>query len=58
MLGGNSLRRGGEVLAWAAQTAVGAPFLEVCKAGLDGALGSLVWWESASPRQGVGLDGL
>ena len=28
----------------AAQRAVGAPSLEVLRAGLDGALGSLSWW--------------
>jgi len=34
---------------------VGAPSLEVPKAGqLDGALGSLNWWEATSPQQGIG----
>jgi len=28
---------------------VGAPSLEVLKARLDGALGSLSWWEAALP---------
>ena len=35
---------GSEVLARAAQR---CPFLEVFKAGLDGALGSLSWWVTA-----------
>jgi len=39
----------------AAHRAVGAPSLEVLRAGLDGALGSLSWWGAASPRQGLGL---
>ena len=29
--------------------AVAAPSLEVFKAGLDGALGNLVWWEVSLP---------
>jgi len=29
--------------------AVGAPFLEVPKVGLDGFLGSLIWWAAISP---------
>jgi len=33
---------------------VGAPSLEVLKARLDGALGSLSWWVATSPWQGVG----
>ena len=32
---------------------MGAPSLEVPKAGLDGALGSLSWWGTASPWQEV-----
>jgi len=32
---------------------VGAPSLEVPKARLDGALGSLSWWGAASPWQRV-----
>ena len=44
----------GEALAQAAQRAVGAPSLEVLKAGLDGALGSLIWWRATSPQQGTG----
>jgi len=32
----------------------GAPSLEVLKARLDGALGSLSWWVAPSPQQGVG----
>ena len=35
---------------------LGAPSLEVLKAWLDGALGSLSWWGTASPQQGLGLD--
>ena len=31
--------------------------LEVPKDGLDGALGSLIWWGATSPRQGLGLGG-
>jgi len=34
--------------------AVGAPFLEVLKAMLDGVLGSLTWWEVSLPMAGVG----
>jgi len=37
---------------------VGAPSLEALKAGLNGALGSLSWWEAISPRQGLGMAGL
>ena len=40
----------------AARKAVGAPSLEVPKAGLDGALGSLSWWGAASPRQEPGSE--
>lgn len=32
--------------------AVDAPFLEVLKAKLDGALGSLSWWEVSLPMAG------
>ena len=36
---------------------VGAPSLEVFKAGLDGALGSLAWWGAAlSIAGGVGTS--
>ena len=39
--------------------AVGALFLEVFKAGLDGALGNLVWWEeSLTMAGGVELNDL
>jgi len=40
---------GSETLAQASQRAVGAPSLEVLKARLDGALGSLSWWVAALP---------
>jgi len=33
------------------------PSLEVPKAKLDGALGSLIWWEASSPQE-LGLGGL
>jgi len=36
------------------QRPVGAPSMEVFKARLDGALGSLVWWVATSPQQGIG----
>jgi len=42
----------------AAQRAVGTPSLEVLKARLDGALGSLSWWGPVSPRQGLELGAL
>ena len=35
--------------------AVDAPSLEVLKARLDGALGSLIWWEATSSQKGVGI---
>ena len=41
-----------------AQRAAGAPSLEVPKASLHGALGSLSCWGATSPEQGLGLDGL
>ena len=34
---------------------VDAPSLEVFKARLDGALGSLSWWGAALPTAGVGV---
>lgn len=34
--------------------AADAPSLEVFKAKLDGALGSLIWWRTTSPHEGVG----
>ena len=37
-----------------AQRSCGAPSLEVLKARLDGALGSLSWWGAALPTAGVG----
>ena len=33
--------------------AVGAPFLQAFKAGLDGALSSLSWWVAALPMTDV-----
>jgi len=51
-LGGNLLLGGDEVLAPIAQRAVGALFLEVPKARLDGALCSLVWWGQPAHSQG------
>ena len=50
--------RGGEALAPRAREAVGAPSLEVLKARLDGALGSLSWWRHPAHRRGLELDGL
>lgn len=37
------------MLTRAALRAVGAPSLEVAKARLDGALGSMCWWVATSP---------
>ena len=45
---------GTEALAQLPREAVGAPSLELFKARLDRALGSLSWWGAASPWQGVG----
>ena len=43
-MSGEALHRvSGEVLEWLPREAVGAPTLEVFKARLDGALGSLGW---------------
>ena len=42
MLGGSALQETGEVLEQLPRKVVDAPSLEVLKAGLDGALGSLV----------------
>lgn len=50
MRGGNSLHRGGWGSDTAAQRGMGAPSLEVPKARVDGALGSLTCWGAASPR--------
>jgi len=41
-----------EALAQLPRGAVDAPFLEVLKARLHGALGSLIWGMGASPQQG------
>lgn len=38
-----------------AETRVDAPFLEVLKARLGGALGSLTCWRATSPLQRMGL---
>jgi len=38
--------------------AVGAPSVEVLKARLDGALGSLSWWGQPAHGRGWELDGL
>ena len=50
---GSCIEMGGEALR-----AVGVPSLEVPKARLDGALGTLNRLGTASPWQGVELDGL
>ena len=39
--------QGGDALALLPREAVGVPYLEVLKARLDGALGSLSWWVAA-----------
>lgn len=38
----------------APREAVDTPYLEVPKARLDAALGSLIWWGATNIRQGVG----
>ena len=38
----------------ATQRAAGTPLLEVPEAGLDGALGNLIWWGATSSQQRVG----
>ena len=49
----------GEALAQLPGEAVGAPSLEVFKARLDGALGSLSWWVmSLSMAGGLELESL
>ena len=49
----------GEALAQLPWAAVGAPSLEVFKARLDGALGSLSWWVmSLSMAGGLELESL
>jgi len=45
----------GEALVQLPGEVVGAAFLEAFKARLDGALGSLVWWQAALPMA-VGLE--
>jgi len=50
--------RGQRGLGTATHRSVGAPFLEVLRAGLDEALGSLSWWGAPSPWQGSGIGGL
>ena len=42
---------------WLPREAVGAPFLEVLKTRLDGALGSLSWWWQPCPQQELGMVG-
>jgi len=39
-----NLVQGGKALARLPKKAVDAPYLEVLKARLDGALGNLIWW--------------
>ena len=46
------------MLAQLPREAVDTPSLEMLKARLDGAVGSLCWWGAASPWQGSELDGL
>lgn len=41
-----------------AQRSVGAPFLELSKARLDSALGSLMSWVATNPLQGLELGDL
>ena len=53
MLGRNSLLRGWRGPGTAAQRSCGAPSMEVLKAGLDGALGSLSCWVAALPMAQV-----
>ena len=50
--------KGSEALVQAAPGARGAPSLGVPKARLDGAGGSLGWWEVSLPWQGLELDDL
>ena len=49
---------GSETLAQASQRAVGAPSLEVLKARLNGALGSLIQWLAPAHSRGLELDDL
>jgi len=42
----------------AAQRCMGTPSLEVLKARLDGALGSLRWWGQSAQGRGLELGGL
>ena len=46
------------MLAQLPREVVDTPSLEMLKARLDGAVGSLCWWGAASPWQGSELDGL
>ena len=52
MLGRIFLLKGRRGPGTAAQTAVGAPSLDVFKARLDGAMGSLIWCGATSPQLG------
>ena len=56
MFGGNLSLRGWSGLGTAAQRSCGAPSLEAHKAKLDGALGSLSWWEAALPMAKGGAE--
>ena len=49
---------GGEALEQVAQEAMDAPSLEVPTARLEGAPGSLTWWETPRPRKQLELDDL
>lgn len=53
MLRINSLAQRINSLAQAAREVVGAPYLEVFSASLDGALGSLSWWVATLPITGT-----
>jgi len=52
--GGIFHMEGGEALAQLPREAVGAPSMKVLKAGLDGALGSQIWWVAVLPMAGGG----
>ena len=54
MVGRNFYLEGDEALAQLPREAVDAPSLEVLRARLDGALGSLSCWVQPCPRQEVG----
>jgi len=49
---------GSEALAQLPREVVGAPSLEVLKARLDGALGSLSWWGNRAHGRGLELGDL